>query len=120
MLYRQIGEEKIIEVVSLMYEKAFADGIIGHFFLGRDMQVLIKHQTDFLIGLFGGPKRYSGRDMAAAHKKFVIKNVHFQRRQQILRESLRGAGVDESLSDQWLKIEGRFKSVIINDEQECH
>ena len=120
MIYNQLGESRIRQVVALMYKNAFCDGIIGHFFFGLDQDALIQQQTRFLVGLFGGPKNYSGREMAAAHRAFIIKEVHFRRRRQILKEALEANGIEEELRKKWLAIEDRFKNIIINDDQDCH
>jgi hemoglobin len=44
---------------------------------GRDR--LENHMTHFLMGALGGPKRYSGRGMAAAHAPLGITDEHFDR-----------------------------------------
>jgi hemoglobin len=44
---------------------------------GRDR--LETHMTHFLMGALGGPKRYSGRGMAAAHGELGITDVQFDR-----------------------------------------
>jgi truncated hemoglobin YjbI len=44
---------------------------------GRDR--LENHMTHFLMGALGGPKRYSGRGMAAAHGELGITDPQFDR-----------------------------------------
>ncbi|HET8704827.1 MAG TPA: group 1 truncated hemoglobin, partial [Pseudomonadales bacterium] len=71
-LYEQLGGEAAVDAaVDLFYKKVLADKRINHFFEGVDMVKQARMQKGFLTFAFGGPNKYTGRGMAAAHKKLV-------------------------------------------------
>lgn len=81
-LYEEIGGEAAVDAaVDLFYSKVLVDDRIKHFFEGIPMERLRGHQKSFLTVAFGGPNKYSGRGMKAAHSKMVkemgLNDTHF-------------------------------------------
>ncbi|CAG9462415.1 unnamed protein product [Pedinophyceae sp. YPF-701] len=73
-LYERLGgpgkaDKAIAAVVDAFYERILANPELAPFFKNTDMVRQAKHQTNFVTFAFGGPNRYSGRAMNAAHKK---------------------------------------------------
>lgn len=94
-LYEKIGGEPAVDAaVELFYTKVLADDRISHFFDGYPMDRLKGHQKQFLTMAFGGPNRYSGRGMKAAHARLVeemgLTDVHFD----AVMENLGGTLID--------------------------
>lgn len=118
-LYDRIGENFIHEVITDFYERAFQDPIIGHFFRGKDRAEITLRQIDFATALLGGPKRYNGRPLEAAHEEFSIKQAHFDRRQTLLREVLTEYNLDLYLMDDWLTLEDKFRHLIVTVKGVC-
>lgn len=112
-LYESIGPEFIANAVAEFYRRAFTDVLIGHFFFHSDIKHITAEQTSFVTALFGGPQTYRGKPIKLAHQPFLIRPVHFARRQVLMREVLTDLGLDAALCDQWLALEQQFRPVIL-------
>ena len=73
VLYDEIGEAKIREVIQLFYDLAFEDFIIGHFFKNHKKERLVQQQSEFAIRMLGGPSLYSGRPLLEAHEELNLR-----------------------------------------------
>lgn len=119
-LFSQIGIEVIREAVTLFYQKAFSDPIIGHFFFHQEKEELIRKQTDFICKMLGGPaSAYRGKPMKIAHAKLPLTQVHFNRRQVLMKEVLDTLAIDESVKTAWLAHEEKLRSLVINSQHHC-
>ena len=119
-LFKQIGEENIRAVVEDFYDKAFSDPLISHFFFGKDKQRLIEMQVTFSAILLGSKEHsYQGRPMQKAHSGLPFKNVHFNRRQVLMRESLEKKNIPPALATEWLNLEEKFRALIVKDGGNC-
>jgi hemoglobin len=112
-LYEQVGSAFIKESITEFYKRAFQDGIIGHFFFGKDREHITNLQIDFATAALGGPRNYRGKSLVAAHRNLKIKGAHFGRRQVLMGEVLLEMGLDESLRQQWLALENDLKPLIM-------
>lgn len=91
------GYERVFKVVSLFYEKILADEAVSDFFDDVDMEGLIRHQTNFVGMVLGGPaNQYTGRDLKAAHQGLSISHEHFNRVAEHLQSSLVECGFESS------------------------
>jgi hemoglobin len=113
-VYDQIGREFIEQAISEFYRRAFDDVLIGHFFFHSDLNHIVAQQIQFVSALLGGPSSYQGKPLKLAHKPFLIRPVHFSRRQVLMRDVLNDLGLAPDLVQSWLAIEDQFRSVIIN------
>ncbi len=107
------GRETVLKVHTIFYDKLYAHPWLGQFFHGIDRAVIETQQTDFMSGLFGGPKNYSGRMPIDAHEHLMITEELFALRQELLRSSLEQAGVSEDEILDWLKFDAAFKKVLV-------
>ncbi|MCG8537338.1 MAG: group 1 truncated hemoglobin [Pseudomonadales bacterium] len=101
-LFEQIGGEAAVDAaVDLFYKKVLADERIKHFFEGVDMEKQHRMQKGFLTFAFGGPNNYSGKGMAAAHRKLVaekgLDDSHFDAVMEDLGATLKELGVPDNL-----------------------
>ena len=101
-LFEQIGGEAAVDAaVDLYYKKVLADERIKHFFEGVDMEKQHRMQKGFLTFAFGGPNNYSGKGMAAAHRKLVaekgLDDSHFDAVMEDLGATLKELGVPDNL-----------------------
>jgi hemoglobin len=98
-LYERLGGEKAVNAaVELFYRRVLADGRIARFFEGVDMEDQIAKQKSFLTMAFGGPNKYTGKDMRNAHKRMVEKGLddsHVDAVIENLNTTLRELGVPE-------------------------
>ncbi len=113
-LFEEIGEEKIAIVIEKFYDKAFSDGIIGHFFFNKSKSELIRKQTDFASAMLGSKKHtYTGRPIKTIHHALPLRHPHFDRRQKILEETLYEQEVVSEHAEKWLALEERLRSQIV-------
>lgn len=110
--YQIIGEERLVAVVKTFYERAFADVMIGFLFFGHDQAAIAAQQTDFVRGMLGGPPKYKGRSLEAAHRGLPLRPAHFARRLKILEEVLSDFNVPDDCRTQWIELERALKDKI--------
>ncbi|MEY4630909.1 MAG: hypothetical protein RIQ81_1029 [Pseudomonadota bacterium] len=112
-VYKEAGKDGIEKMVRSFYERAFFDGIIGHFFIGRDHEDLVQKQTAFTTALLGGPSNYRGKPLATAHQDLRIRPPHFGRRQVLMREVLEEFQMPADIIAEWLDLEERLRPLIV-------
>lgn len=96
-LYEKYGGFSTIhEIVRNFYSDVLAEESLQHYFENISMEFLIKHQSDFLSQVLGGPIQYKGRTLREAHQRLDIKKVDFELVGQLLQENLEDAGVEEN------------------------
>jgi hemoglobin len=119
-LFDKIGEAKLREVVTDFYSRIFGDIMIGFLFEGKNRQHLIDREVEFTSGFLGGPLKYTGRPMRTAHAASPIFGGHFERRLQILRETLRDNHVDPEVEKAWIDHTLALRAQITTDKgSEC-
>lgn len=88
------GFSTIGNIVHSFYEKILDTDSLLHYFEGIDMERLIRHQTDFLCLILGGPVNYSGRDLRQAHRRLNITEKDFDLVSDLLEEALEEANIE--------------------------
>ena len=102
-LFEQIGGEKLRVVLTDFYDRLFEDVMIGFMFQGKPKQQLIDREWQFTAGFLGATDvTYTGRPMRAAHAQHTIFGGHFERRLQVLRETLADHQVPEAVQKAWI------------------
>src|SRR4051794_35881197 len=71
------GDAGVTEAVDRFYGRVLGDPDLAPFFTATDVQRLKAHQVTLVTKLLGGPDRYGGRDLAAAHAGLAITDAHF-------------------------------------------
>ena len=110
---------QIEQAITEFYKRAFSDMIIGHFFHGRSREELTAKQIDFATNMLGGPKRYTGKPLREAHRPFILRTPHFNRRQVIMKDVLEELQLDPQLASQWLQLEEQLRPLIVNASHTC-
>ena len=119
-LFSKIGEAKLREVVTDFYSRIFGDVMIGFLFEGKSRQHLIDREYEFTASFLGGDVKYTGRPMRTAHAQSPIFGGHFERRLQILRETLRANAVDPEVQRAWIDHTLALRPQITRDKgSEC-
>jgi hemoglobin len=120
-LFDQIGAEALRAVLTDFYGRVFDDLMIGFMFRGKDRQHLIDREYELTAALLGAPGvTYTGRPMPAAHAQHAIFGGHFERRLQILRETLRDHRVDPAVQQAWIDHQLALRHQITRDRgSEC-
>ena len=100
-LYDQIGGEAAVNAaVDIFYRKVLADDRINKFFEGVDMERQAAKQKAFLTVAFGGPNKYTGKDMRDGHAHLVAKGLndsHFDAVMEHLGATLKELNVPDEL-----------------------
>ena len=71
------GYKTIHELATIFYGRAMESPVLSPYFEHADMAGLIKHQTEFLGGLMGGPIRYTNKELEQIHSFLDITEVAF-------------------------------------------
>lgn len=93
-LFERIGgEDAVNAAVDIFYDKVMADDRINGFFENMDMVAQANKQKAFLTMAFGGPNKYSGKDMRTAHAHLGLEEEHFNAVVENLAATLTELGV---------------------------
>ncbi len=107
-LYDRLGgHEAIFATVHSFYSKVMADPDVAPFFGHMNMQSQADKQIAFLTMAFGGPSRYTGRDLRSAHAPLVARglgDLHFDRIALHLKDTLTELAVPAELVGEVLGI----------------
>jgi hemoglobin len=77
--YERIGGGPAVkELVDRFYDRVLADKRLARYFT-TDIHRLKWHQAALLTTLLGGPDRYQGRELGAAHQHLRIRRRHYGR-----------------------------------------
>lgn len=109
-LYERLGGEAAVEAaVVRFYEKVMADATLAPYFESLDMGAQIQKQIAFMTMAFGGPHKYTGRDLRTAHAKLVKQGLggpHFDAVAGHLKSTLDELGVPAEVTAEVLTIVG--------------
>lgn len=121
-LFAKIGEAKLRAVVTDFYDRVFPDVMIGFMFQGKDRRHLIDREYELTAALLGAPGvTYTGRPMRVAHAQHTIFGGQFERRLQLLRETLRDHRVDADVQQAWIDHQLALRGQITRDHgSECN
>ena len=120
-LFDQIGGDKLRAVLTDFYDRLFKDVMIGFMFQGKDKQHLIDREFEMTAKMLGAPGiEYRGRPMRTAHAAHTIFGGHFERRLQILRETIADHHVDDEVARVWIDHTNALREQITRDKgSEC-
>jgi hemoglobin len=121
VLFDRIGAAALRAVLTDFYGRVFRDVMIGFMFQGKDRRHLIDREYELTAALLGAPGvTYTGRPLRAAHAQHTIFGGQFERRLQILRETLRDHGVDAEVQQAWIDHQLALRGQITRDQgSEC-
>ena len=120
-LFDRIGGERLREVITEFYRRVFKDVMIGFMFARADRQRLIDKEWELVAALLGAPGvKYTGRPMRTAHAQHTIFGGQFERRLQILRDTLAAYEVDLDIQQAWIDHTQSLRAQITRDRgSEC-
>jgi len=120
-LFARIGEPALRAVLADFYDRVFADVMIGFFFAGLSRAHLVEREYELTAKLLGAPGVvYRGQPMRTAHGKHSIFGGQFERRLQILRETLADHAVDPDVQRVWIEHTLALRAQITHDRgSEC-
>ena len=117
----KLGRDGVRAVVRDFYDRVFRDVMIGFMFEGKNKLHLIEREWEFACGFLGDPDiKYTGRPMRTAHAAHTIFGGQFERRLQILRETMRDHAVDPEVQQVWIAHTQALRAQITRDQgSEC-
>ena len=117
-LYERIGGEKAVSAaVDIFYGKVINDPTLAPFFDGIELARQKRMQASFLTFAFGGPNKYSGRAMRAAHSRPVAMGLnerHFDKVAEHLQRTLLELSVPYELIQEVMTIAASTKNDVLN------
>ena len=76
-LYTDLGGPQALDaVVDAFYKKVLADDRVNGFFANTDMAQQARKQKLFLTFAFGGPNKYTGKNMTDGHAHLVARGLN--------------------------------------------
>jgi hemoglobin len=120
-VFDRIGEPALRAVLTDFYDRVFRDVMIGFMFAGKDKHHLIEREYELTAKLLGAPGVvYRGQPLRTAHARHMIFGGQFERRMQILRETLADHAVDGEVQRVWLEHTVALRKQVTHDAgSEC-
>jgi hemoglobin len=119
-LYEAIGgEERVREVLQALYDRLFADPMIGFLFEGKDKSHIVEQQLAFTCRFLGGPQVYEGKSLPAAHADLPLLPGHFDRRHRVLEQVLEDRNVPPDVKRVWLQIDEALRPSVLASAEEA-
>jgi hemoglobin len=113
-IYAAIGGRPALKAaVARFFERLLADPVLGPFFpdgVGGPHRSFV---VTLLGEALGGPERYRGPDLAAAHRALRISDAHFDLTAAHLHATLGELGVPAHLADQIVGIVAGLRPAIV-------
>ena len=112
-LFEQMGGEPALRrVVDTFVDRIFDDVMIGFFFRDANRARVKAKEYEFAARHLGADIAYTGKPLREAHAPHPIMGGQFNRRLQILRETLIELGVPEAVRTHWLEHTEMLRSQI--------
>jgi hemoglobin len=112
-LFEQLGGAgKLRAIVDTFIDRVFEDRMIGFFFRNADPRRIKELEYQLAAEFLGAPIVYQGRSLDQAHGKHPIMGGHFERRRQILKETLEAYGVPDAVQRAWLEHTDNLRPLI--------
>jgi hemoglobin len=116
-IYERLGGDAAINAaVDIFYNKVMEDPHINGFFVNVDRDALRAKQKMFLTLAFGGPNRYTGRGLRAAHSNAVrngLTDSHFDAVARNLQATLDELNVPAALAGEVMAILASAKNDVL-------
>ena len=113
------GRQTLLAASDSFFRRIVADDSINHFFAGTDLAHLLAHYKMFISALLGGPERYTGQDIGAAHAHLwpQLNDSHFDAFLKHFRAALQEVGVRDDRAERvMLVLEGK-RNVVLNRDR---
>ncbi|MGB8331020.1 MAG: group 1 truncated hemoglobin [Polyangiales bacterium] len=109
------GEPKLRAIVDDFVDRCFDDVMIGFIFARADRDRIKRFEYQHAAQHLGAPIAYLGRALDEAHRPHRIFGGQFDRRRQILIETLHDHGAPKSVIDAWVSHQDSLRTLITKD-----
>jgi len=114
-IYEAIGGRPALRAaVDGLFGRLIADPELGKFFPAGVGEAHRGFVITLLGQALGGPERYRGPDLVAAHRGLGITDAHFNRTAVLLDDTLDELGVPRDLIDQIIGIVATLRSAVVS------
>lgn len=110
------GPDALRAIVSDFVQRVAGDLLIGFHFRHTDLAALEEHEYAFAAQHLGGPEAYRGRPLAEAHRPLKVLGGQFDRRRELLEQTLRDHDAPASVVEHWLAVTDRLRPQITPDD----
>ncbi len=115
-LFEQLGgEPKLRAIVDDFVDRCFDDLMIGFLFARAERQRIKRFEYEHAAKNLGAAIEYRGRPLDEAHRPHRIFGGQFDRRRQILLETLRDHGAPDEVIEAWIAHQDSLRSLITRD-----
>jgi hemoglobin len=113
VLYDKLGGEvKLRAIIDSFIDRVFDDRMIGFFFRNADRARIKEMEYQLAANYLGAGVEYRGRPLDKVHANHPIMGGHFERRRQILKETLEFYQVAEEIKSAMLLHTDRLRPLI--------
>jgi truncated hemoglobin YjbI len=115
-LFEQLGgEPKLRAIVDDFVDRCFDDMMIGFLFTRAERNRIKRFEYEHAAKNLGAPIEYSGRPLGEAHRPHRIFGGQFDRRRQILIETLRDHDAPDDVANAWISQQDSLRALITKD-----
>ncbi|MDH3623455.1 MAG: group 1 truncated hemoglobin [Myxococcales bacterium] len=109
------GEPKLRAIVDDFIDRCFDDVMIGFLFARADRDRIKRFEYQHAAKALGAQIEYEGRPLDDAHRPHRILGGQFDRRKQILKETLHDHAVSKGVVEAWISHQDRLRHLITRD-----
>jgi len=116
-LFEQLGgEPKLRAIVDDFVDRCFDDMMIGFLFARAERDRIKRFEYEHAAKHLGAPIEYGGRALDEAHRPHRIFGGQFDRRRQLLIETLRDHDAPDDVLDAWVSHQDSLRALITKDQ----
>lgn len=109
------GEPKLRAIVDDFIDRCFDDVMIGFLFARAERDRIKRFEYQHAANELGAPIEYEGRPIDETHRPHRILGGQFDRRKQILKETLRDHAVPEAVVNAWMDHQDTLRHLVTKD-----
>lgn len=109
------GEPKLRAIVDDFIDRCFDDTMIGFLFARAERGRIKRFEYQHAASALGAPIAYEGRPLAEAHRPHRILGGQFDRRKQILKDTLRDHAVPDVVARAWVHHQDTMRHLVTKD-----
>jgi len=116
-LFEQLGgEPKLRAIVDDFVDRCFDDTMIGFLFARAERNRIKRFEYEHAARHLGAPVEYGGRALDEAHRPHRIFGGQFDRRRQLLIETLRDHDTPDEVLEAWVSHQDSLRALITKDQ----
>lgn len=110
------GEPALRRIIDRFVDRLFDDVMIGYLFRNASRERVKEKEFEHAAEHLGAPIAYTGRPLASAHAPHRVRGGQFNRRVQILKETLVELGAPPHVAEHWIDETLRLRPLVTADE----